>query len=94
MKGIKLVIEDDLARESFFNILKEKAKIPVCTSCGMLYPWGFPNNDDGICDFIICEENKLICECINFKTVQNLYNQKQDGSLDISKYFKVVSSSN
>ena len=63
MKKINLIIEDSATKKAFLEVLKNKAHIPVCKKCGKLYSLGFPNNETGIADRLICEENYLLCEC-------------------------------
>jgi hypothetical protein len=85
---VSLYIQDSGIREIFFNSLKSVG-IPVCKNCGKLFSLGFPNNDDGLSDYFIAVENSLVCECEYSKLVENIYNQKDDGLVDISFYYKV-----
>jgi len=86
---MSLKIEDTRVKEKLFNVLKEYCRVPFCKSCGKLFKFGFPNSHEGMVDFLICEENGLTCDCPNFKLVENLYKQKEDGLLDISKFYHV-----
>jgi hypothetical protein len=86
---ISLYIADNHIRNVFFNSLK-LAGVPVCKNCNKLFSLGFPNNEDGISDYFIAVENSLVCECEYSKLVENLYNQKDDGLVDITAYYKVL----
>lgn len=88
VKEISLKIEDEQAKQKFFNLLKTLVRIPVCKNCGKLFGLGFPNSEEGICDRLICEENHLLCECEYFKIVENLFRAKKDGLIDIFKYYQ------
>jgi hypothetical protein len=92
MKEISLVIENEEDKNLYFNTLRVEARIPICKSCGKFFQFGFPNDDEGICDFLICQENYLICECEYHTMVRKLMNQKEDGVLDISPYYVVKDS--
>jgi len=88
-KRIDLVIHDNAIKERFFNFLKIVARIPVCRNCGKLFELGFPDTTDGMADNLICHENDLICECEYYKIVKNMYNSKEDGVIDIQRYYEV-----
>ena len=90
MAEVSLIIKSEKAKQSFFDLLKYAVKIPVCKNCGKLFSLGFPNNETGICDRLICEENYLLCECEYFKIVQNLYLTNEDGIVDVFKYYEIV----
>lgn len=92
MKEISLFIEKEEDKFFYFDTLSIKAKIPICKSCGKFFQFGFPNDENGICDFLICQENYLICECEYHNIVRKLMNQKEDGVLDISPYYSVKNS--
>ena len=88
-KKIKLVFENEETKQVYFNALRDKVLIPVCKNCGKLFSLGFPNNDDGMCDYLICQENYLLCECEYFKMVRNLYSQDGEMLVDITPYYTV-----
>ena len=85
---ISLVINNDEAKQLFYEVLRDKARIPVCKNCDQLFSLGFPNTDDGISDYLICQENHLLCECEYSNMVRNLYNQKGEVLVDITPYYK------
>jgi hypothetical protein len=87
---VSLVIDNEETKDIYFNSLKSKAKIPYCKNCDKLFPLGFPNNEDGISDYLICQENYLLCECDYFRKVQELYSQGGDTEIDISGYYGVM----
>jgi len=86
---MNLKLEDEKLKEKLYNLLRDHGKVPSCKSCGKLFKFGFPNNHEGMVDFLICEENDLTCNCPNFKLIENLYKQKEDGLLDISPFYNV-----
>jgi len=88
MKEISLVIEKEEDKKYYFDTLI-KAKIPVCKSCGKLFQYGFPNSEEGLCDYLISQENFLLCECEYHNIVRNLFSQKEDGLVDITPYYLV-----
>ena len=90
MKEIKLFIEDDGAKKNYFDFLKNQVKVPVCKSCGKFFQLGFDNSEEGVCDYLICQENSLLCECECHQIIRNLVNQKEDGIVDITPYYDVI----
>ena len=86
-KTITLEIKDEKIKEAFFSFLKEEVKIPICKNCGKLFSLGFPSNETGICDRLICEENFLVCECEYSKIVEKLYSIEKDGVIDLTPYY-------
>jgi len=88
-RHIRLVIEDPIVKERFFNILRDVGKVPVCRNCKKLFDLGFPDSEDGVADNLICHENDLICTCEYIKIVRNLHNSKEDGIIDITPYYEV-----
>jgi hypothetical protein len=90
-KIINLIFETSNQKEVYFEILKDNAGIPVCKSCGLLFQYAFPDSEQGICDYLICFENKILCECEYHRIVTNLYSQKSDGLIDISPYYLIKS---
>jgi len=80
-------IKDEKIRNTFFEILKYEAKIPFCLRCGKLFDLGFPNNEAGFCDNLICRANDLICICVNNQKIKELYSKKEDGPIDISEWY-------
>jgi len=87
-KEISLVIKDEKIKQEYFNILVDKVKIPICKNCGKLFGLGFPSNDTGISDRLICEENYLVCECEYATIVKKLYSAEKDGVIDVSVYYQ------
>ena len=83
-----LKIEDDKVKEDYFNFLKEKIKIPICKKCKKLFKLGFPNKEDYLSDYLICEDNDLLCSCENFKELEEKYNSSGDESIDIKNYYE------
>lgn len=88
-ESISLVFDNDETKNIYFEALKTKGKIPFCKNCGKLFSLGFPNNEIGVSDYLICQENYLLCECEYSKMVQNLYSQKGESLVDITPYYKV-----
>lgn len=86
---ISLHISDDSIKQAFFESLKS-INIPICKNCSKLFGLGFPNTDDGLCDYFIAVENLMVCECEYSKLVENLFKQKSDGLVDISPYYKGI----
>ena len=90
MKEVRLVIENLEVRKTYFEALKDKARIPYCKACGKLFQFGFPDNEQGICDYLICQENELLCECEYNRIVRNLFSQKEDGLIEIHPYYEIL----
>lgn len=88
MIEVTLKLDDELQKQTFFELLRDGAKIPYCKACGFLFQFGFPNTDEGICDYLICLENELLCECEYSRIVRNLFSQKEDGLVDILPYYE------
>jgi hypothetical protein len=86
---ISLYIKDSSIKEAFFESLKS-ANVPICKNCDKLFGLGFPNTEEGLCDYLIAVENLLICECEYSKLVENLFKEKNDGLVDISNYYKGI----
>jgi hypothetical protein len=86
---VDLVIHDPIVKERYLNLLRDVGKVPVCKNCKKLFDLGFPDNEDGASDNLICHENDLICNCEYYKMVKNLYNVKEDGIIDITPYYEV-----
>lgn len=86
-KQIQLIIEDSSVKEKYFDLLRYTAQIPICRNCGKLFDLGFPDTEEGVSDNLICHENDLICSCEYYKMVKNLYNSKEDGVMDTTKYY-------
>ena len=82
----ELKIENDELKDNFFKLLK--ARILVCRNCGLLFEFGFPNTEEGLADHLICVTNKLVCSCEYSKMARNLYSDKKDGLIDVSKFYK------
>lgn len=91
MKEINLLIKEEENLNFYFNTLRDRGKIPICKSCGKFFQYGFPNSEEGICDYLISQENLLLCECEYHNIVRNLLNQKEDGLVDITPYYLVKS---
>jgi hypothetical protein len=87
--NIKLIFNKEDTKNIYFDALKKQAKIPFCRNCGNLFQLSFPNTEEGVCDYLICQENLLLCECEYFNIVRNLYNQKGESLVDITPYYKV-----
>lgn len=88
-ENISLKIESEYIKKKYLHTLKHTGKIPVCLNCKKLFSLGFPNSEEGISDYLICQENYLLCECEYSKMVRNLYVQKEDGLVDMTQYYKV-----
>jgi len=87
-KIVSLELPSDKHKGEFFRHLRDAGKVPVCKNCGKLFQFGFPDSEDGVSDYLICQENLLLCECEYNKIVKNLYNQKEDGLVDIFNYYE------
>ena len=88
VQNISLEIKDANVKQAYFEILRDSAKIPVCLNCGKLFGLGFPNNETGISDRLICEENYLLCECEHMEMVRNLYSSAKECLVDISRFYR------
>jgi hypothetical protein len=90
MKEITLVIPNEENLKEYIYFLKNKVKVPTCKSCGNFFQLGFENSEEGICDYLITQENNLLCDCEHYRIVRNLINQKEDGIVDVSAYYLVI----
>ena len=91
MNTLDLEIKDPEKKQRYFDILAKDVRIPVCKNCGKLFSLGFPNNEDGLADYLISSENNLICCCEYFIIISKLHNDtKSDGLIDVNKYYKVI----
>ena len=84
---IDLLFKEESQKKAYLEILKGGAKIPSCKACGFLFQFAFPNTEEGMCDYLICFENKLLCECEYHRIITNLYSQHSDGIIDITPYY-------
>jgi len=85
-----MIIKDEAIKSKFFDILKYEVKIPTCVLCGKLFDLGFPSNETGLLDNLICQANGLICTCENNDKVIELHSKKKDDLVDIGKWFKSI----
>lgn len=88
MKEISLKIENEEHKQAYFKLLRDEGKVPFCKACGFLFQFGFPNTAEGISDYLICQENLLLCECEYNRIVRNLFSQKEDGLVEIFPYYE------
>jgi len=87
---LNLKFPDENTKQGFFVILRDNVRIPVCKGCGRFFSYGFPSNEDGLSDHIICVENDIICKCIHHDVVSRLIKQKGDSLIDISTWYHIL----
>jgi hypothetical protein len=88
MEYVSLKFEKEEHKEQYLEALVNQAKIPVCKACDKLFQFGFPDTPEGMSDYLICQENYLLCECEYNRIIRNMYSLKEDGLLDITPYYE------
>ena len=88
---VTLLFPSEDLKKAYSYILRDEVKIPVCKNCGKFFSLGFPSNEDGLSDYLICSANDLLCDCIHNDVVNRLMKQKGDSLIDISQWYRVLS---
>lgn len=89
-KVINLKIDSYDLKKKFMDMLHVEASIPKCLNCGFLFSLGFPDSYQGLSDFLICQENNLLCECDNFKKLNEEIKNGKERKITISHYYHKV----
>jgi len=88
--SITLKFPNDDTRKAYSFILRDDVRIPTCKNCNKFFSLGFPPNEDGLSDYLICSANELICSCIHADVVTRLMNQKGDSLIDITPWYTIL----
>ena len=87
---IKLNLLGEDEKQKLLELFRDVVKIPVCLKCGKLFGLGFPESEEAISDYLICEENDLLCFCENSQKVREKFDLKKDQSINISPYYSAA----